>query len=295
MRRPPARARQLRKRALGWGLGSPLFLVIVGLVFVPVVLGFRLSTQAYSYGIPGGYVGLQNYVDVLRDPTTLTAAVHTVGYTIVAVSIELLLGLTFALALNRPFRGRALVMAALVLPWALPSVVSGILWLRIFNPDNGLLNVVLMNLHILDAPKVWFSSQGWAIAFIAMIHAWGVVPLVTLILLAGLQGIPDEIYDASAVDGASGWQQFRLLTWPLLRPAIAVALTTGTVLAIAIFDEVYVLTGYQLNTYSLMMQAYQITFTNLQFGKGAAFAYLVTLATGIFAIGYVRGLRRAER
>jgi multiple sugar transport system permease protein len=167
--------------------------------------------------------------------------------------------------------------------------------LRIFNPDNGLLNEVLLRMHVLSEPKVWFASRGWAIAFIAVVHAWGVVPLVTLILIAGLQGVPEEIYGAAAVDGANGWQQFRRLTVPLLRPALAVALTTGTILAIAIFDEIYVLTGYQLNTFSLMMQAYQTTFTRLDFGKGAAFAYLVTLATGVFAIGYVRGLRRAEQ
>jgi multiple sugar transport system permease protein len=157
------------------------------------------------------------------------------------------------------------------------------------------LNEVLLKVHVLSQPKVWFASRGWAIAFIAVVHAWGVVPLVTLILLAGLQGIPEEIYAAAAVDGASGWQQFRRLTVPLLRPALAVALTTGTILAIAIFDEIYVLTGYQLNTFSLMMQAYQTTFTRLEFGKGAAFAYLVTLVTGVFAIGYVRSLRRADR
>ncbi len=276
-------------------MGSPLFIVIVALVFIPLFLGLRLSTQKYSYGIPGGSVGLRNYTDVLRDPDTLTAAVHTAGYMVVAVLIELVLGVCFALALRAPFRGRGLVMAALVLPWALPSVVSSILWLRIFNPDNGLLNVVLMKIHVLSEPKVWFASRGWAIAFIALVHSWGVVPLVTLIILAGLQGIPDQIYEAAAVDGASGWQQFRYLTTPLLRPALAVALTTGTVIAIAIFDEIYVLTGYQLNTYSLMMQAYQTTFTKLQFGKGAAFAYLVTLATGVFAIGYVRNLRRSAQ
>jgi multiple sugar transport system permease protein len=276
-------------------MGSPLFLVIVALVFVPLLLGLRLSMQKYSYGIPGGFVGLRNYADVLRDPDTLTAAVHTAGYMVVAVLIELVLGVCFALALNEPFRGRGLVMAALVLPWALPSVVSSILWLRIFNPDNGLLNTVLLQTHVLSEPKVWFASRGWAIAFIALVHAWGVVPLITLIVLAGLQGIPKQIYAAAAVDGASGWQQFRYLTAPLLRPALAVALTTGTVIAIAIFDEIYVLTGYQLNTYSLMMQAYQTTFTKLQFGKGAAFAYLVTLATGLFAIGYVRSLRRTEQ
>jgi multiple sugar transport system permease protein len=293
---PDGRSRTRRREAsLGLVLGSPLFLVIVALVFVPIAMGLRLSTQAYSYGIPGGSVGLRNYADVLRDPDTLTAAVHTAGYMVVAVAIELALALGFAMALNRPFRGRGLVMAALVLPWALPSVVSSLLWLRIFNPDNGLLNEVLLNLHVLSQPKVWFASRGWAIVFIAVVHAWGVVPLVTLILLAGLQGIPEQIYAAAAVDGASGWQQFRLLTLPLLRPALAVALTTGTILAIAIFDEIYVLTGYQLNTFSLMMQAYQTTFTRLEFGKGAAFAYLVTLGTGVFAIGYVRSLRRADQ
>jgi multiple sugar transport system permease protein len=289
-----SRARR-REAVLGIAMGSPLFLVIVALVFVPLLLGLRLSMQKYSYGIPGGFVGFRNYTDVLRDPDTLTAAVHTAGYMVVAVLIELALGVCFALALNEPFRGRGLVMAALVLPWALPSVVSSILWLRIFNPDTGLLNTVLLQTHVLSEPKVWFASRGWAIAFIALVHAWGVVPLITLIVLAGLQGIPKQIYAAAAVDGASGWQQFRYLTAPLLRPALAVALTTGTVIAIAIFDEIYVLTGYQLNTYSLMMQAYQTTFTKLQFGKGAAFAYLVTLATGLFAIGYVRSLRRSEQ
>ncbi len=289
-----SRARR-REAVVGAVMGSPLFLVIVALVFVPLLLGLRLSMQKYSYGIPGGFVGLRNYADVLRDPDTLTAGVHTAGYMIVAVIIELVLGVCFALALNQPFRGRSLVMAALVLPWALPSVVSSILWLRIFNPDNGLLNIVLLKAHVLSEPKVWFASRGWGIAFIALVHAWGVVPLITLIVLAGLQGIPDQIYAAAAVDGANGWQQFRYLTAPLLRPALAVALTTGTVIAIAIFDEIYVLTGYQLNTYSLMMQAYQTTFTKLQFGKGAAFAYLVTLATGLLAIGYVRSLRRTEQ
>jgi multiple sugar transport system permease protein len=290
--RTPARRREA---SLGLVLGSPLFLVIVVLVFVPLALGLKLSTQSYSYGIPGGFVGFRNYAQVLSDPDTLTAAVHTGGYVVVAVIVELLLGLSFALALNRPFRGRGLVMAALVLPWALPSVVSGLLWLRIFNPDTGLLNAFLLRVHLLSEPKVWFASRGWAIAFIALVHSWGVVPLVTLILLAGLQGIPDQIYAAAAVDGANGWQSFRRLTLPLLRPALAVALTTGTILAIAIFDEIYVLTGYQLNTFSLMMQAYQTTFTRLEFGKGAAFTYLVTIATGVFAIAYVRSLRRADQ
>lgn len=276
-------------------MGSPLFLLIVGLVLVPLVFGVRLSMQAYSYGIPGGFVGLRNYARVLGDPETLTAAVHTGGYVLVAVAIELLLGLCFALALNKPFRGRGAVMAAIVLPWALPSVVSGLLWLRIFNPDNGLLNQLLLQMHVLSQPKVWFESRGWAIVFIAIVHSWGVVPLITLILLAGLQGIPEQIYDAAAVDGAGEWQSFRALTVPLLRPALAVALTTGTILAIAIFDEIYVLTGYQLNTTSLMMQAYNTTFTRLSFGQGAAFANLITLGAGLFALLYVRSLRRAEQ
>ena len=133
------------------------------------------------------------------------------------------LGILVAVTLRRLFPGRGIVLAILVLPWALPSVVSGVLWRRVFDPDNGLLNSVLLKLHVIHEPHVWLAGGRWAIAFITLVHVWGVLPLVSLILLAGLQSIPEELYNASSVDGAGAWRQFRHITLPLLRPSLAVA------------------------------------------------------------------------
>lgn len=193
-----------------------------------------------------------------------------------AVTLELTLGLMVAVVLHRFFRGRGIVLAILILPWALPSVVSGVLWRRVFDPDSGLLNSVLQQLHIVSHPHVWLASRGWALVFIALVHVWGVLPLVSLILIAGPQNIPTEVYSASAVDGPTPLRQFHHITLPLLRPAIAVAvaLALGTVWAIKIFDEIYVLNGTALNTRSILMEVYNTTFINADFAHGTALAFL---------------------
>ena len=191
-----------------------------------------------------------------------------------------MLGIFVAVTLRRLFPGRGIVLAILVLPWALPSVVSGVLWRRVFDPDNGLLNSLLLKLHLIHEPHVWLAGGRWAIAFITIVHVWGVLPLVSLIFLAGLQSIPEELYNASSVDGAGGWRQFRHITLPLLRPSIAVALTIGTLLAIAIFDEVYVLNGTALNTRSILIQVYTTTFVEADFAHGMALAFLLAGVDG---------------
>ena len=136
------------------------------------------------------------------------------------------------------------------------------LWRRVFDPDNGLLNSVLLQLHIISEPHVLAGQRAGAIVYITLVHVWGVLPLVSLIFLAGLQSIPEEVYSASAVDGAGPWRQFRHITLPLLRPSMAIALTVGTLLAISIFDEIYVLNGTALNTRSILIQVYNTTFVD---------------------------------
>jgi multiple sugar transport system permease protein len=136
-------------------------------------------------------------------------------------------------------------------------------------------------------------ANGWAIPFITLVHVWGVLPLVALILLAGLQSIPDEVYSASAVDGANAWRQFWHITLPLLRPALAVAVTVGLVQAITIFDEIYVLNGTALNTASVLMQVYNSAFVDADFAHGTALAFLVALATGVFALISLLASRRS--
>ena len=232
---------------------------------------------------------------MLDDPTATGAIRHTFEYVALAVSLELVLGVLVAVTLRRLFPGRGIVLAILVLPWALPSVVSGVLWRRVFDPDNGLLNSALLKLHVIHEPHVWLAGGRWAIAFITLVHVWGVLPLVSLILLAGLQSIPEELYNASSVDGAGAWRQFRHITLPLLRPSLAVAATIGTLLAIAIFDEVYVLNGTALNTRSVLIQVYNTTFVEADFAHGMALAFLLAGATALLGSVYVLALRRSTR
>jgi multiple sugar transport system permease protein len=290
------RRRRLREQTiLGWAFSSPVLLIIGVLVLYPLIRGLLMSFQSLdlSSGGDGSFVGLRNYSAVLRDPQTEAAALHTLGYVGCAVVIEIVGGLMVALALNRPFRGRGLVFAAVILPWALPRVVSGVLWSRIFNPDSGLLNSALIQLHLTHTNHAWFDNPYAAIFLISLVHVWGVLPLTTLILLAGLQGIPANIYAAAELDGAGAVRQFRAMTLPLLRPALGIALTTGTIAAFAIFDEIYVLAGSAYSTRSMMTQVYLTTFSGGDFGQGSALAYLLTLATAVFGIAYVRRLGRA--
>jgi multiple sugar transport system permease protein len=275
---------------------APAVAAVGGLIVYPLVRGFQQSIESSGqFGQPQRYVGLRNYRQVLDDPTATGAIRNTLEYVALAVSLELLLGVLVAVTLRRLFPGRGIVLAILVLPWALPSVVSGVLWRRVFDPDNGLLNSALLKLHVIHAPHVWLAGGRWAIAFITLVHVWGVLPLVSLILLAGLQSIPEELYNASSVDGAGAWRQFRHITLPLLRPSLAVAATIGTLLAIAIFDEIYVLNGTALNTRSVLIQVYNTTFVEADFAHGMALAFLLAGATALLGSAYVLALRRSTR
>ncbi len=296
----PARPRDWRARGdrrLGWVLVAPLVLLLLGLVAYPLIDGFTTSLRTSDpvNGVADHFVGLRNYRDALADPQTRSSLLHTFAYLAIALVLELGLGLAFAFTLLRPFRGRGLAFTALVLPWALPGVVSGLLWTRVFDTDNGVLNSVLYSAHVIASYHAWLNSPVLAIVFITVVHVWGVLPLTTLVLLSGLNGIPQDLYGAASVDGASRARQFWHVTLPLLRPAIAVALTTGTVSALAIFDEIFVLNGTALSTRSAMMQVYDTTFRQVDFGHGSALSILLTLVTlGLGAV-WVAVFRRAAQ
>ena len=280
---------------LGWILVIPAMLAVAALILYPMVHGFQQSIRSggFLFGEQPGYVGLRNYRDVIHDPASRDAMRHTLEYVVLAVTLEMVLGILVAVTLHRVFRGRGLVLAVLILPWALPSVVSGVLWRRVFDPDNGLLNSLLMQLHVISHPHVWLASGRGAIVYITLVHVWGVLPLISLIFLAGLQSIPEEVYSASSVDGAGPLRQFRYVTLPLLRPSMAIALTVGTLLAISIFDEIFVLNGTALNTRSILIQVYNTTFAQADFAHGTALAFLLAAVTAVFGALYALVLRRA--
>jgi len=279
---------------LGRLLVLPAIAFTAILVIYPMVLGLSTSVHESTgtIGAPSDFVGADNYTALADRPTVGSSTLHTLRYVGAALTLEVFCGLALAVLLHRAFRGRGLVLAILILPWALPTVVSGVMWKRIFDPDSGLLNSFLLTTGIIDKPEVWFASTGWATAFITLVHVWGVLPLVTLVFLAGLQSIPEEVYAASAVDGASPWRQFRHITLPLLRPSIAVALTVGTVASINIFDEIFVLNGTALNTRSILIEVYTMTFANAEFAEGTALAFAVAGATALLGALYVLALRR---
>jgi multiple sugar transport system permease protein len=294
--RAPTR-RELSQGALGWLFVAPIVVVIVVLVGYPLLLSLQMSVQdvAVYPGEQTRLVGLGNYLSLLRADSTLSAAIHTLGYWVIAVSVELGIGMAAALALWHPFRGRGIVLALLVLPWALPPVVSGLLWTRILDPTSGWLNGLLYQLGLINHYQIWFSNPAATIALVALVHAWGLIPLITLILLGGLQGIPSELYEAAHIDGASSAKAFRFITVPLLRGSIVAALAIGTVVAFGIFDVVYVLVGTDRDARSVMMQIYLTTFGNLDFGHGAALAVMLSLVSILVSVAYIVGLRRRAR
>jgi ABC-type sugar transport system permease subunit len=223
------------------------------------------------------FVGLENYADVLGDRRFWGAMGHTVWFAVASVSLELVLGCVLALAMNRTFRGRALVRASILIPWAIPTVVAALVWRFMFEGLEG-----------------WLTHDLLAWVPVILSDVWKTTPFVALLLLAGLQGIDPALYEAARIDGASPWRQFRFVTLPLLAPAILVALIFRTLDAFRVFDLIYVLTGGGPGTATepIALYTFNTLMHNLRFGYGSALSVLVFLVTFALALGYIRLLGR---
>jgi multiple sugar transport system permease protein len=201
-----------------------------------------------------------------------------------------------ALGLRDKFRGRSIILAIMVLPWALPGVVEGIAWAWIYDPTFGVLNSVLKELHIITHFQLWISgSQLASTFFIELVQVWQITPLSAILILASLQSIPPDLNEAAAVDGANAWYTLRRITLPLIRPGITIAVVQAIIQCINIFDQVYVLNGNAIGGRSIMMQTYLIAFQNLNFGQGYALSFVVTFATMLISVVALRFIyRRVE-
>ena len=211
--------------------------------------------------------------------------------------IELALGLLFAVLLNEAFRGRLFARLAMIAPWALLTVSNGVLWAWILNPTYGVANMLLVDVGILAAPKAWLSDTFWTMNVIILADVWKTVPNMTLLLLAGLQPISSDLYEAAGVDGATRWQKFTRITLPLLRPVILVAVALRTIGAFKVFDIIYVLTGNggpADSTKVISFYAYDQAFRYLFFGYGAAISWLITAFMLVLIVIYMRLLRSDE-
>jgi multiple sugar transport system permease protein len=233
------------------------------------------------------FVGLDNYVFLVKDDRFWNALWNTAYFTGISVALELLLGLSIAVLLNRTFRFKGIVTAMVLVPWAIPTVVSARMWEWMYNTDYGILN------HLLGVKINWLGSAFWALNAAVLMDVWKTTPFVVILLLAGLNVIPRELYQAARIDGAGGWSIFRRITLPLLMPVVLVVLLFRTMDAFRVFDAVYVLTGGgpANSTETLSIYAYKVLFQTLQFGYGSTLAIVVFLCVGAISILYVRFLR----
>jgi ABC-type sugar transport system permease subunit len=267
----------------------PALAILAVLVLYPLVVSLWDSVHVDNLEIAShAFTGASNYVHALTDPAFTGASLNTLMYLILATVGSLLGGMVIALWLHSFRRFRALFLTIIVLPWAVPGTVSGVLWSFIFNPTNGLLNAMLTSTHLISHNINWLQSSVSGQIFISASLLWQIVPISSVIFLAGLESIPRPLYEQATVDGASGFAVFGRITLPLLRPAMAIGLLNAGILGISIFDQIYVLSGYAPATISAVVQIYLYAFQGFQFGIAIAASMIVTVGTLLVSIFYLK-------
>jgi ABC-type sugar transport system permease subunit len=289
-RNPVADSRADRRAA--WGFVAPALATVAGVAVFPLAWTVWESLHRHDLRLPWlgrPFVGLANYGEILADRRFWGALGHTALFTAVSVTLEILLGLGLALAMNRAFQGRGLLRAAVLVPWAIPTVVAALLWRFLFDSQAGIAAIVN---NLLAEPIVWWNRAATAWVPVILADVWKTTPFVALLLLAGLQNIDPTLYEAAEVDGAGAWRRLRTITLPLLKPALLVALIFRTLDAFRVFDLVYVLTGGGPGTATepIALYTFNTFFANLRFGYGAALSVIVFLVTFLLSMLYVRGL-----
>ncbi|HOD36240.1 MAG TPA: sugar ABC transporter permease [Syntrophales bacterium] len=265
-----------------------LFSVTVYPLFYVVYLSLHRKLLIFDIS---RFIGFDNYLFLIRDDRFWNALGNTVYFTGASVILELFLGLSIALLLNRSFRFKGLTRAAVLIPWAIPTVVSARMWEWMYNTDFGILN------YLVGVKVNWLGSPVWALNAAVFMDVWKTTPFVVIMMMAGLKVIPQELYQAARIDGAGSWACFRRITLPLLNPVILVVLIFRSLDAFRVFDAVYVLTGGGPANASetLSIYAYKILFQTLQFGYGSAVSVVVFLCIGFMSVFYIQLLSRGIR
>jgi multiple sugar transport system permease protein len=281
----------MRKEASARFVAPSLLLMCLVTVYpVFYVLWLSLQRKHLTFGIEK-FLGFENFMALASDARFWNALKNTAYFTATSVSLELALGLGIALLMNRAFKLKGIMRAVVLIPWAVPTVVSARMWEWLYNTDFGILN------YILGTKVNWLGSTFWAMNAAVFMDVWKTTPFVAIILMAGLQTIPGELYQAARVDGARPWAVFKNITLPLLKPVILVVLIFRTLDAFRVFDAIYVLTGGgpAQSTETLSIYAYKVLFQTLRFGYGSAISVLVFLSVGAISVFYIRLLSRGMR
>ncbi len=285
-----------RRRRMGYLLVAPAMLVLILVVLFPIIRSVIYSFQ--SVKPEGGrfrstWVWFDNYRFMGSDPAVRRALRNTIFFTVGEVVLVIGIALTVALLLNHPFGRFGAFRIILLIPWAIAPVANAVLWEWILNGSYGVLNALLLRMGLISEYKIWLGDAGLALRMVLLADVWKSVPFIALLLLAGLQNIPNYLYRAARLDGATVWQRFRFVTLPGLRTPLTLAVILQTIWAIKVFDLIYVLTKGGPGDRTLMANflAYRVTFNYLDFGYGAALANAIFLAMLVLSIIYIKVLK----
>jgi trehalose/maltose transport system permease protein len=285
---------QRRQSRLAWLLLLPALAVVAFIAIYPLgkTVYQSFTNQEFLAGItPTKWVGLENYRTLWHDTLFRNSVVETVKFTVITVSFEFILGLIIALVVNSSFKGRGVMRAVMLVPWAIPTVVAAKMWQWMLDDVFGVINDIGVRTGIISHPHAWISDPATALASVCAVDIWKTTPFVALLLLAGLQVIPHDLYEAADVDGAGPVQQFFRITLPLLRPAILVVLIFRTLDALRVFDVFYVFFGQRPDTQTMAIYNQSTIVGDGHVGYGAAISVAIFLIISLFVVIYVTFVR----
>jgi trehalose/maltose transport system permease protein len=298
---PPTRRRrrtklQRRQTRVAWLLLLPSLAVVALVALYPLgkTVYQSFTNQEFLALQPTQWVGLQNYRELLHDTFFRNAVWETIKFTLITVGFEFALGLAIALVVNSSFKGRGVMRAVMLVPWAIPTVVAAQMWKWMLDDTFGVINDLGMRLHLISHPHAWISDPATSLAAVCAVDIWKTTPFVALLLLAGLQVIPRDLYEAAEVDGANALQQFWRITFPLLKPAILVTLIFRTLDALRVFDVFYVFFGNRPDTQTMAIYAQSTIVGDGHVGYGSAISVAIFVIIAIFVVIYVTLNRVSE-
>ncbi len=268
---------------------APSLLVLAAVALLPLVRTFWFSFTDANLSDLSHFevIGLQNYKDVLNDPEWWQSFQNTIVFAVGSVLLETILGLGIALVLDQTFRGRSLLRAAVMVPWAIPTVVSAKMWAWMFHDLYGVVNDILTKFRVISEPVAWLADPVLSMLAVILVDVWKTTPFMTLLILAGLQSIPSNIYQSAAVDGAGRIKTFFKITLPLIKPALAVAIIFRMLDALRVFDLIYIMTTNSSDTASISIYARKNMIDFQDLGYGSAVSVLIFAFIALFTVIYV--------
>lgn len=277
----------------------PVILFLLVFIIFPIVYNLILSFQnvtVYNFKGHHAFAGLASYIKTFKDPVFYTALGNSVLFTVLSLVFQFSIGFALALFFNRSFPGRGLMRSLMLLAWMLPVVITASVFQWMLNGDYGVVNYILQCLGIIHEPHSWLSENGTALLSTIVANIWVGIPFNMIILLSGLQGLPEQLYEAAKLDGAGKMLQFRHITLPLMRPTILILLMLGIINTFKVFDMIFIMTaGGPVNSSNVLpIYAYQLSFTKFQFSQGASVSMIMFAILTVLAVIYLRMSSKEE-